>query len=138
MTTAAFQPTFTEHIPPDLEPGTLYISLTYATALHLCACGCGRKVVTPLSPAEWQLIFDGTVSIHPSIGNWQYPCQSHYFIRSNQVIWARRFTPDQVKTSLRRDAEDRQVHYGSFTSRQRLRLWLSRHSTPLKNRTPPR
>ncbi len=138
MATVTFRPAFTEYIPPDLEPGVLYISLTYATAVHLCACGCARKVVTPLSPADWQVTFDGTVSIRPSVGNWQYPCQSHYFIRSNQVVWAKRFTQDQVTTCLRRDAEDRQVHYGSITSWNRIRRWLSRQSTHLTNRTPPR
>lgn len=65
----------------------LHISLRYATAVHLCACGCRRKVVTPLKPAGWRLIFDGAVSLDPSIGNWQYPCRSHYYIRSNRVEW---------------------------------------------------
>ena len=53
------------------------MSIPYATAVHLCACGCGNKVVTPFSPAEWQLTYDGdTVSLSPSIGNWQFPCKS--------------------------------------------------------------
>ena len=36
-----------------------------------CCCGCGEEVVTPFSPAQWQMSFDGeAVSLHPSIGNW--------------------------------------------------------------------
>jgi hypothetical protein len=138
MTALAFQPEFAEYIPSGVEPGILYVSLKYATAVHLCACGCGRKVVTPLSPVGWRLTFDGTVSIHPSIGNWQYPCRSHYFIRSNQVVWARRLTPDQIKASQRRDDEDRRAHYEPTTIRKRLRARLGRLLTALTNCTPPR
>lgn len=87
MTATGFTPRFEEYIPADPEPGLLHISLRYATAVHLCACGCRRKVVTPLKPAGWRLIFDGTVSLDPSIGNGQYPCRSHYYIRSNRVEW---------------------------------------------------
>ncbi|HBX79645.1 MAG TPA: hypothetical protein DEH05_00755, partial [Propionibacteriaceae bacterium] len=67
--------------------GHLYISMEYATAVHLCACGCKSKVVTPLGVADWQLIFDGTVTLRPSIGNGQFPCRSHYFIRSDRIEW---------------------------------------------------
>jgi hypothetical protein len=87
MTIRRFTPIFEEYIPVDPEPGQLHISLRYATAVHLCACGCRRKVVTPLKPAGWRLIFDGTVSLDPSIGNGQYPCRSHYYIHSNRVEW---------------------------------------------------
>jgi hypothetical protein len=31
-----------------LVPGVIYISERYATAVHLCCCGCGYEVVTPL------------------------------------------------------------------------------------------
>ena len=78
---------FVELIPDLLEEGTLYITLEYATALHKCACGCGNEVVTPLSPNDWKLIFDGkTVSLYPSIGNWRFKCRSHYWIENNQII----------------------------------------------------
>ena len=44
--------------------------------------------VTPLDPDEWQLSFDGeTVSLYPSIGNYRFPCHSHYFITKNKVRW---------------------------------------------------
>ncbi|MEW1836919.1 DUF6527 family protein [Nonomuraea angiospora] len=43
---------FVEHIPERLEPGELYISFPFATAAHLCACGCGKEVVIPLSPTD--------------------------------------------------------------------------------------
>lgn len=89
---------FVEFIPEEPEQGTLYISIRYKTGTHLCCCGCGNVVVTPISPTDWKLIFDGkTVSLHPSIGNWSFPCQSHYWIRNNRVIWAPRWTREEVE-----------------------------------------
>ena len=80
---------FVEFIPDALDEGVLYVSLTYGTVSHRCCCGCGREVVTPLTPTDWKLIFDGeTVSLYPSIGNWNFPCRSHYWITHNHVEWA--------------------------------------------------
>jgi len=79
-----------KYIPEDedLKEKMLYISIPYGTAVHKCFCGCRRKVVTPLSPKQWQLTFDGmTVSLSPSIGSWQLPCKSHYFITNDEAIW---------------------------------------------------
>lgn len=88
---------FVDFIPRELEEGKLYISTAYATAAHLCCCGCGLKVATQLAPSEWSLTFDGeTVSLSPSIGNWSFPCQSHYWIRRSRIDWAGSFTPDQI------------------------------------------
>jgi len=79
---------FVEFLPDKLDPGILYVSMQYATASHKCCCGCGRDVVTPISPTDWQLMFDGrSVSLKPSIGNWSYPCRSHYWIKGNRVVW---------------------------------------------------
>ena len=73
MRAKSLQPSFSEHIPADLEDGTLYISMEYATAVHLCACGCRSKVVTPLGLADWvPLGFGSTVRQSPSTG--QSPC----------------------------------------------------------------
>ena len=81
-------PRFVEFLPDKLEDGKLYVSMQYATASHKCCCGCGRDVVTPISPKDWQLMFDGrTVSLTPSIGNWSYPCRSHYWIKGSRVVW---------------------------------------------------
>jgi len=88
---------FVEFIPDVLEPGTLYISVIYCTAIHLCVCGCGNEVVTPLSPTDWEINFNGrTVSLSPSIGNWSFPCQSHYFIKHNKIKYARKWDSDEI------------------------------------------
>src|SRR5688572_24441134 len=80
---------FVRSIPRELEPGVLYVSMEYATAIHACCCGCGNQVVTPFTPTDWQMSFDGEgISLTPSIGNWGFPCRSHYFIRKDRVLVA--------------------------------------------------
>lgn len=84
-----FEPRFTSRIPEHLEDGILYISTDCNAVIHKCACGCGEEVSTPLGKRGWKLLYDGErVSLSPSIGNFSYPCRSHYFIRENNVIWA--------------------------------------------------
>ncbi len=103
---------FVDEIPEKLIPGQLYISGHYATAVHLCCCGCGHEVVTPFSPAQWQLIFDGEgVSLRPSIGSWSLPCRSHYIIQSGRVIDADQWTEKQAADGQVRDRQLRQAHY---------------------------
>jgi hypothetical protein len=95
---------FVEFVPEKLVEGVLYISISYATAQHLCLCGCGHTVVTPLSPTDWRLTFNGeTVSLWPSIGNWSFACQSHYWIEHNRVRWSRGFTPAEIAEVRARD-----------------------------------
>lgn len=77
---------FVDFIPDRPESGVLYVSIRYATAVHLCACGCGHKAVTPLTPKDWKLTFDGeSISLHPSVGNWGFRCRSHYWIRNDHA-----------------------------------------------------
>jgi hypothetical protein len=107
---------FVEYIPSDLADGVLYISITYRTAVHRCACGCGNKVVTPISPADWQLLYHGdTVSLSPSIGNWGIPCRSHYWIKSNHIRWSSVWTDELIAASRARDDRDRKRY---FTDRE--------------------
>jgi len=85
----SFEALFSRLIPDSLSDGVLYISMDYGTVIHLCACGCGEKVITPLSPTDWQLLYDGEgVTLKPSIGNYNFPCRSHYWIRNSRVVWA--------------------------------------------------
>jgi hypothetical protein len=107
---------FVEFMPKVLDEGVLYVSMTYATASHRCFCGCGMKVVTPLSPTDWRLTFDGdSLSLHPSIGNWGYPCRSHYILRGNRVVWAGPMSESDVRAVRGADIRDKQRYY-----RQRL------------------
>jgi len=103
------RPEFVDFIPERMDQGVLYISKRFSTAVHLCCCGCGLEVITPLNPAKWRLIEkQGAVSLYPSVGNWSFPCQSHYWIEENQVCWAGAMSPEMiaaVKAGDRRDAE---------------------------------
>ena len=107
------KPEFVEFIPEELEIETLYVSPKYRTLMHLCCCGCGRKVVTPLSPAAWKLTFDGvSITLHPSIGNWNLPCKSHYWIDRNRVVWAGQWTLSQIQAGHEAEARARAEYYG--------------------------
>lgn len=110
----SIEPEFVEFIPPELGEGKLYVSMTYATTVHLCACGCRTKVVLPLSPADWQMFFDGdAVSLTPSVGNWEFPCRSHYVIRNNVIEWAAPWTQEQIEAGRRRDQADLDSYFAS-------------------------
>ena len=99
-----------EVIPEDILPGTLYVSKRYRTATHLCCCGCGREVVTPLNPAKWRVReVDGKVSLSPSIGNWEFPCRSHYWIAAGRVDWAGAFSQDRIRAVQLRDRRDEEA-----------------------------
>lgn len=103
---------FVELIPRELEANTIYVSIPYATAIHNCCCGCGNRVVTPISPADWTLIFDGrTISLEPSIGNWSFPCRSHYWIRTNCVEWADQWSDDRIDAGRKKDARARAAYF---------------------------
>jgi hypothetical protein len=104
---------FVKFIPDELAEGTFYISVEFATCVHRCLCGCGNKVVTPLTPTDWTLIFDGeTVSLDPSIGNWSFDCRSHYWIERNRVHWAGGWSQAKVDAGRRRDSRRKRLHFG--------------------------
>lgn len=104
---------FVDTVPEALDPGVVYVSLAYSTAVHLCACGCGLEVVTPLSPTDWQIAYDGktlsliggddAVSRAGSIGNWSFPCGSHYLIRRGRVQWRGPWRPTAVNAGRAAD-----------------------------------
>jgi hypothetical protein len=80
-------PVYVVFIPEIIEEGKIYISERYATATHLCLCGCGNKTVTPLVDGiGWKLsISNYGISLSPSISNYQLPCKSHYIITNSKA-----------------------------------------------------
>ena len=106
---------FVRNVPRELEAGVLYISMDYATAVHSCCCGCGDRVVTPFTPTDWRMTFDGeSISLHPSVGNWNQKCRSHYVIQRNHVLEAGAWTAVQVDAERRRDKKAKAQHYAQF------------------------
>lgn len=99
-------PEFVDEIPRELDPGILYICCRYRAVKHLCACGCGVAINTPLHPTAWTLICDGvSISLWPSIGNWSEACQSHYWIRNNNIQW----TPNWSRRRIQAGRKDRDL-----------------------------
>jgi hypothetical protein len=110
---------FVELVPPELEDGVLYVSMEHSCVIHRCCCGCGEKVVTPLSPGEWQLSYDGlAISLYPSIGNSRFPCRSHYWIKQGRVDWAPTLSEDETEVAWRMDRATRDARRASPNARE--------------------
>lgn len=107
------------YMPKELKPGVLYVSEEFGTAAHLCACGCGSKIRTPLGPTEWTLEeTDKGPTLDPSIGNWQQACQSHYWICEGEIAWAARWTPEQIARGRRTEERRRREYYDALDRRR--------------------
>lgn len=112
---------FVEFIPDKVEEGVLYISIEYCTTIHKCVCGCGNEVVTPLSPTDWRLSFNGkTVSLYPSIGNWNFDCQSHYWIKNNKIEFSDRWTKDQIDFGRENDMKKKVEYFEKVKSSEEI------------------
>lgn len=97
-----------------MDEGVVYVSIEYGTAVHRCCCGCGDEIVTPLTPVDWSLTYDGeTISLDPSIGNWSLACRSHYWIERGRVRWARAWSDEEIAEGRSKDQELRKRFYES-------------------------
>lgn len=111
---------FVETIPDELEEGVLYISTRFRVIMHSCCCGCKNKVVTPLSPVRWKMTFDGkTISLSPSIGNWNFSCKSHYWIQNSEVEWAENWTSNKIKLGKAFEKEKRSQYFDKTNKLER-------------------
>jgi hypothetical protein len=115
------------YMPKRLEPGVLYMSEEFGTAAHLCACGCGAKIRTPLGPTEWNIEETSAgPTLRPSVGNWQQACQSHYWIWEGEIRWADRWTPEQILAGRRREEQVRKAYYDALNTQRSVKgqsLW---------------
>jgi len=103
---------FVKYIPEEVEFGIIYISIEFCTAIHKCVCGCGNDVVTPFSPTDWELIFNGEhISLSPSIGNWNFACQSHYWIRENKIKFAPKWDKERIEKGQKIDLENKKTYF---------------------------
>ncbi|WP_369077076.1 DUF6527 family protein [Cognatishimia coralii] len=112
MKTERFRLERVGYMPKKLEPSVLYISQEFQTAAHLCACGCGVKVRTPLGPTEW-LVRDteSGPTLRPSVGNWQQNCRSHYLITNGKVEWAGQWSEQKVLAGRAAEQSRREAYF---------------------------
>lgn len=103
---------FVDTIPDEITFGWIFICIKYKTAVHQCVCGCGNEVVTPLSPTDWSVTFNGaSVSLSPSIGNWNFACRSHYWIVKNEIVNSRKWDEDEIAQGREKDAAQKEKFY---------------------------
>jgi len=112
MKTARFKYELADSIPEKLQAGILYVAKDGDVAGHLCACGCGREVITPLSSTDWSLTVGRRgATLDPSIGNWAFPCRSHYLIWDGEVVWAGDMSAKAIADGRQRDKSRKQTFY---------------------------
>jgi hypothetical protein len=89
LKTVEIIPIFVEEMTDLYKINHIYISEKYNVSKHICLCGCEEMVVMPLDDGTkwWKLVKekDGTISFIGSVGNFQYPCKSHYIITKNKA-----------------------------------------------------
>ena len=120
-----------DFMPKVLLPGVLYVAEKYGAVAHLCACGCGRKIRTPLGPTGWSLIEkEKGPSLWPSVGNWQQDCMSHYIIEDGNVVECGRWTDEEIKTGRIREQESAKAYFEKKYGRKRglERFWAWIHN----------
>lgn len=113
---------FVDYMPHDPQEGVIYVSIRFRTVVHRCACGCGTKIATPLSPANWKLTYDGdSISMSPSVGGWGLPCRSHYWISSNEIRWSTQWTDAQIAAGRTHDDSERLEYFERRSATSSLR-----------------
>lgn len=129
MKVSQFRLAKVESFPRPLEAGVLYYSERFSGAAHACACGCGKEVITPISPVQWRITRNARgVSLRPSIGNWNFPCRSHYWIIDSTVRWSADMTEDQIRAGRA---------YNSALREQYFRAKNAERSLPAPQHSPP-
>jgi hypothetical protein len=118
-------------MPERIDEGIVYISLNYRTIIHKCASGCGEEVNTPLHQSSWKLIFNGeSISLSPSIGNWNFDCKSHYWITENKVKWSKKWDSSKIQSIRAQENLERKNYFSSkevkSDSKKKKNSWLSK------------
>lgn len=115
------------YMPKEFETGILYVSEEYSVAGHLCPCGCGSKIITPLGPTDWTFVEeDSKATLTPSIGNWQIPCKSHYWIINGEIDWSYQWTEKQIKAGRRAEEKRSEAYYNKRGRKRKKQSVFSR------------
>ena len=112
------------YMPKELQHGFLYVSEKHESAVHLCACGCGSTVTTPITANRWS--FKDSAhgpSLWPSVGNWEQPCRSHYIIEDGDIVWCKSWTPEEVMEGRAHEKAKRERYYDKLYAPWYRRFW---------------
>lgn len=105
---------YVHSFPKILDKEILYVSKEFEIATHLCPCGCKNKIITPLNPAKWSFTdHKGKPTLFPSIGNWQLPCRSHYWIRKGVIEWSNQWTEKEIQQGRKMEEIKREKYFNS-------------------------
>ena len=127
MRTKRWELVWVEDMPWVLEEGKVYVSIVHTLTEHLCACGCGEEISLRISPSDWDITYDGeTISIWPSIGNWQLPCRSHYFITENRTEEAGPWNETRIQEERQQDKRQKVRKLRKKRWKYRLDRWTRR------------
>jgi hypothetical protein len=110
---------FVDFFPPyeEMKEGILYVSMIGSMMTHKCCCGCGIEVILKLSPIDWSMSFNGkTITITPSIGNWNFECKSHYWIINSKVVWASKWSQKKIDSCRLKESLIADLYYNQTCS----------------------
>lgn len=93
---------YVSQIPETLVDGIVYVSHEYEIAALKCACGCGHRVILLLGDGHSVTDTHGYADVSPSIGVWDAPCRSHFFIRRGNVLWAESYSESAIQHAMKR------------------------------------
>ena len=115
MKQSVITPQYVGNIPEKLDEGIFYICERYHIAAHKCCCGCGQEVITPLTSADWLIKNDNNlITLFPSIGNWSFACQSHYWRKRNKIVWSTRMSKKEIERVRAKDSSDKLAYIASI------------------------
>ena len=89
-----------DRFPAKLAENVVYVSEEYDVAALSCACGCGHRVNLLLGDGHTVEDVGGFASIWPSIGVWDAPCRSHFWISEGQVRWAEKWSEEDIRSGM--------------------------------------
>ena len=115
-----------EKTPTLLQSEVVYINEEFEIATLLCPCGCNHKIVL-LCPDGHLVINDGGfATVKPSIGVWDAPCRSHFFLNSGTVDWCNSWSEERIKSSMRMQRDRHVEAQPILTWYQVFKRWLAR------------
>lgn len=89
-----------ERLPVALADSVVYVSEEFELAALKCACGCGHQVNLLLGDGHKVKDVGGLADVWPSIGVWDAPCRSHFWIEKGRVLWADQWSDVEIHSAM--------------------------------------